>query len=266
MQKDQACLFCGCALKGKRTTEHVFPDWLLKARRLSQHEIERVVIGRDGKEKTRRKAHVLDKIRLGPVCGDCNSGWMSDLEDKAKKVLTPLFDVKSIPKLKPAKREVLALWTVKTAAMLNWSSNYGRLVTADEIRVLNGGSTIPDQISVYLAHNPYKTKVEWLETEAWETIVPTHLTMVGANGWKIALQFGNLCLIAAKTPDPRLIVIHAEDVHVPIYSPSVVPLKKRLVGKLEEKDSGQRFRRIVGLLTAVAADYDGSDPIRESYI
>ena len=181
-------------------------------------------------------------------------------------MLTPLFDAKSIPNLSPAKRKTIALWTVKTAAMLNWSSNHKRLFSASEIRALNGGGTIPELISVYLAHNPYKTKVEWLETEAWETIRPTDMTMVGANGWKIALQFGNLCLIAAKTPDPRLVIVHVEDVHVPIERPSGVPIEKHLAGRLEKATSRQRLWRYVGMLTAVHPSYDGSDPVRESYI
>lgn len=124
----RACVFCG---DGPVTREHVFPQWLkklpvptelLKLTLVPQPvERSRTVFDEDGRYVTvidvlgGRKplpTHVEVKV----VCGGCNNGWMSDLEDEVIPILTKLA-LKKAHKLSADEQAVLARWHVKTALM-----------------------------------------------------------------------------------------------------------------------------------------------------
>ncbi len=51
------------------------------------------------------------------VCEPCNTGWMSDLEEQVKPVLTPLINGASTT-VAAGHRRLLALWATKTAIAL----------------------------------------------------------------------------------------------------------------------------------------------------
>ncbi|MGW7103772.1 hypothetical protein [Streptomyces sp. NPDC054838] len=51
---------------------------------------------------------------LKDVCGNCNSGWMNDLENRAEKTLVPLLRGQHTH-VSAADAEVLATWAAKTA-------------------------------------------------------------------------------------------------------------------------------------------------------
>jgi hypothetical protein len=59
--------------------------------------------------------------RVKHVCGGCNQGWMSRLEEAAKPILMPMmFD--NLPLvLSPSDQWTLARWAVKTALMVDLS-------------------------------------------------------------------------------------------------------------------------------------------------
>lgn len=110
------CFFCG--RDDKLTREHVFPRWLRKPLR----DERRFEIGmwlrsslpiEKGPTIQRRRTDAI----LRRVCESCNSGWMSDLENDVRPLLTPLIAGETIV-VSGADRELLLRWALKTAAVL----------------------------------------------------------------------------------------------------------------------------------------------------
>jgi hypothetical protein len=68
--------------------------------------------GPDGAERTWRGVNLSIKVKF--LCSSCNSGWMSDLENKARRWLGPMLQDLSIP-LDQTAQALVARWAVKTA-------------------------------------------------------------------------------------------------------------------------------------------------------
>jgi hypothetical protein len=113
-EKEWRCAFC--RKKGTRSTEHVIPEWL-----------SAVIPGQGPVQVTREE---LDKgdvqewshpslitIVNREICEDCNTGWMSDLENRAKGIVTALVLGKPAYSAIAATRITLAAWVAKTVAM-----------------------------------------------------------------------------------------------------------------------------------------------------
>jgi hypothetical protein len=106
------CIFCS---KAGLTKEHLWPVWatpLLGISRAEKHTeqsftTQNTVLIRP--PRTKAKPGPLRTKKLRVVCGGCNSGWMSALEDTAKPMLTAL--ITSQPRaLTSDDLEVLARW------------------------------------------------------------------------------------------------------------------------------------------------------------
>ncbi len=100
----------------KRTREHALPSWLLE------------VLPGEGPLTHMRSATptgpaeqiwTTDKIDIvvRRVCDPCNTGWMSELETKARPFLTPLIQGRGRA-LHRGGQSLLAAWSVKTALAL----------------------------------------------------------------------------------------------------------------------------------------------------
>lgn len=106
----------GCAFCGSRplTREHVWPDWLRKLiapdavthRRTTEVEFSVV----EDREYPSRPFNVTVRA----VCAECNSGWMSRLEERAKPLLLPGLHGRG-KQLAAGGQETLATWAFKTA-------------------------------------------------------------------------------------------------------------------------------------------------------
>jgi hypothetical protein len=88
------CIFCQTTTK--MTNEHVWGDWIKDhvERRANKHGHAYVLKPRPGEPdevvvRTRAGDHIDAKVKI--VCADCNSGWMSRLQETAKPFLIPLF-------------------------------------------------------------------------------------------------------------------------------------------------------------------------------
>ncbi len=80
------CVFCGH--EGKKTSEHVFPLW---TRETVPPDVrgESGYIFRDGSGHFQVVPGMpVAALEIKRVCAACNNGWMSDLERKAKVLLT----------------------------------------------------------------------------------------------------------------------------------------------------------------------------------
>jgi hypothetical protein len=94
----------------------VFAAWLLEY--LSAKNLRMSAFRRsdDGSSTPYRKEITLDSFRLNRICEDCNSGWMSRLEGRAKPVIKSLIsgDAK-LTSLDTERRRLLARWAGKIA-------------------------------------------------------------------------------------------------------------------------------------------------------
>lgn len=85
----RSCVFCGNA---PTTSEHVWSDWLRRQLAIDEAMEHTRLLERHGKLV---ESLVFDdkpyKQTVKAVCGECNGGWMSQLEQHARSVLTDMI-------------------------------------------------------------------------------------------------------------------------------------------------------------------------------
>jgi len=110
------CFFC--ARDAKLTREHVIPRWLRKplgdTPRWEMDMWYRTELEMEKSPPLWRRR--TDQI-LRRVCGDCNSGWMSNLEVEVRPLLEPLI-AGEVLVVSSSDQDLLRRWALKTAAVL----------------------------------------------------------------------------------------------------------------------------------------------------
>ncbi len=130
------CVFCGS--ESDLTREHVLPDWLTEIGLEFEPQIHHVgpinVLPREWTSKPFRTT-----VRM--VCGNCNSGWLSELEGAAKPILAPLIrgEGRRIPYEDQA---LIAAWTCKTALV-------SMLISSDDARLAGYGVPPTEYTALY---------------------------------------------------------------------------------------------------------------------
>jgi hypothetical protein len=142
------CFFCGS--KAPKTREHALPRWLGLPLG-GDVGIDTFLHGdpanlqRGPTVRRRRVDHVLRR-----VCGSCNNGWMSTLEQSVEALLTQLVAGSSV-RLWTARQVELARWTVKTAATLSATSKEPNAIAQALRRQLAAGDDLSAHIVVSAA-------------------------------------------------------------------------------------------------------------------
>jgi len=107
----RSCVFCGST--DGLTKEHVFGDWLSRIGLDLAPVVYRAgPLNRIGRDLGVPRAPFRQTVR--DVCGRCNGGWMSRLEDIAKIILTPLI-LGDSGFIQPPDQGAIAAWVQKTA-------------------------------------------------------------------------------------------------------------------------------------------------------
>jgi hypothetical protein len=147
----RACIFCGEQASSK---EDAWPPRWLTKRFLTSSELAHVEAERGGVSLGKWRASG-GNIRVGCVCGACNNGWMSRLEEAASQVVAPLIeslfeqqkqeiDTRSLP--------TLAAWSVKTAMVLeSFNPDLRPFYSTSERTQIRLTRTIPQGTFVWLA-------------------------------------------------------------------------------------------------------------------
>jgi hypothetical protein len=86
------CIFCGELLTGNREKEHIIPRWLLEHMGIRDTELFLAVAKSDDNTIMESRTQAADEFVEGRVCGGCNSGWMSKLENESKGLLISLIE------------------------------------------------------------------------------------------------------------------------------------------------------------------------------
>jgi hypothetical protein len=108
----RTCAFCGRRANSK---EHAWPEWVISLFR--GHGDATIVAERDG-EEPREWRGINASVKVRRVCHDCNTGWMSNLENEARPLLLPLIRGEHTT-LSGPQRILVATWCLKTAMVFD---------------------------------------------------------------------------------------------------------------------------------------------------
>lgn len=153
------CWFCP-ATSGRKSKEHVFPQWLsahfgARAEVVTPHRFS----GMTGELLSERPSKPLSGFKCGDVCAECNNGWMSQVEDRVRPILTA---DRRLGRLTQDEAASLAHWFAKTAAVLNVSQPYRLLFPAGDRHKLATG--IPDRATVRIFKARHQNGlVDWVQ-------------------------------------------------------------------------------------------------------
>jgi hypothetical protein len=116
------CAFCGRAMprsgRGARSREHCLGQWIVPYVTAAGSRITHTVTNERGEVIRGPWTAKTFAIVTGKTCEECNSRWMSDLENAVKPHLIPLLEHHPLRVLDAPARRVLATWATKTALAL----------------------------------------------------------------------------------------------------------------------------------------------------
>jgi hypothetical protein len=114
MAVQKTCLFCQRSGHSKITHEHAWPKWLI-TRRGSLVEN----FNKDYQTGELRTWHSKGETAIvtNDVCKECNNGWMSDLEQVAKRIVRPLMSGTLTIWLSVEDQELLRCLIIKSVMM-----------------------------------------------------------------------------------------------------------------------------------------------------
>lgn len=141
------CWMCGRA--GRLTLEHAFPDWVRKIFAKDGHDITLSDHRAGMTQGSLAWTNTSGEVTVRSVCGDCNTGWMCDLEGRCKPLLEPLILGHHMP-LAPDDQAAVGLWAVQTAWVLQSRNPTTSTSTAERRRALATDRSVPDGVQVLL--------------------------------------------------------------------------------------------------------------------
>lgn len=154
------CIFCG--VFGALSAEHMFPDWLTDILPLEwnnhSHTISRApnflsyALGQKIEKQTKVISGDTGSRKLRVVCRKCNSEWMSQLQQKAKPLLTEAILGRWANY--GDHLELIAQWCLMTAMVHEFDDVEYVGFTKEERRKFFEAKTIPDNVSIWIGLAP----------------------------------------------------------------------------------------------------------------
>ncbi len=204
----RACLFCASPLgrgkAGNVSAEHVFPRWLL-----DELSLEKVVITPTWHDQPlgtllNERRHTWGSLTAGRICGRCNNGWLSDLENLAKPILLELLHVRrSIEELSRAETFLVASWATKTFYTLSAAIQENRVSIEQYHQLYGDRLRLPEGVYVFAAQRPVDSRAHFTVDATWThsgALVPVEAALVAKNSYKALLQLGELSLLVVCWP------------------------------------------------------------------
>lgn len=218
------CLFCGTPLTGKRSVEHVFPQWLQEKYGLHKEGVLQTHFSEVGDVLSSRH-HSLAKHVCGRICKACNNGWMAQIETKTKPLVCDLAEHRySFSDLNSQQCLLLALWACKTAYSLHAASNYRMIVPEIHLRLLANQTTgLPEGVWVFGHQHNCSEPFAWWQSPSWhitadeEILTEDFLDSVSSTAYKICFSIRDLALIVAYNPFPNMRLVLWKYFHYPIW-------------------------------------------------
>ena len=231
---EQKCIFCGDRLLGSRTREHVLPEWLAEFLNISEASIQPTHFSDEGDVISSRH-HPIDQLLCGRVCGGCNNGWMSQLENSNIEVLKDLIQGKrDIINLNPTEKGNLARWACKTAYALHAASNYRKIIPDEHFHLIKNGAFAS---GVFILGKSFENPSPWVQSSDaeknsvfswmqnsmwWVSMQPEanrdeEARNLSPESYKISLQIGGLLLLVAFHPMKNTQLALDAAFHVPLH-------------------------------------------------
>jgi len=148
-----ACIFCG--VKGRKLTkEHAWPDWLADVFR----EFKSSTFYRDPAPTGDLQSWITKSFAatVRVVCVECNSTWMSEIENAAKPLLIPMVRPGPAITLDSYQKRSIANWAFLRAVVLQYTG--GQVVVPQSHVtefVKNRRPPLKSTIRVAAYNNPY---------------------------------------------------------------------------------------------------------------
>jgi hypothetical protein len=184
------CAFCG---EAGVTDEHIIADWIkrLLPVETKHHRFRGAKSAEGSSNKTglRQLQGSAFTAKTRKVCARCNSGWMSELEELARPLLTPLIHGETLT-LQPEDQAVLAGWIAKTVMTADTLYLESSAITECDRRTVRATFRPPDNWSIWLAlhHNSdWRTGLDHIgsalhreaDYERNKNVVSTQSTTIG---------------------------------------------------------------------------------------
>jgi hypothetical protein len=181
--------------------EHVWPKWLEDVIPKYSPQTHHLVADPDTPLTRQGTSKKRVTLTVNRVCEACNSGWMSDLETAARRIMVrPVEGRPSI--LDPVAQRTMATWAVKTA--MAWSLCYGGSypVPTEHYRWMRDNVEPPPNTMVLVAGyggRRYNHLGVW---KALEVVPKGHEPSEHANGYVATISAGHLVLQVLGTTFP----------------------------------------------------------------
>jgi hypothetical protein len=214
------CIFCGEPLRGKRTKEHVIPQWLLDHLGMRDHDLYLAVARTDDDTVTKSRRNVAANLVAGRVCSNCNNGWMSTLEDQARPILINLIEAdQSLFSITAEERFIVSRWAAKTAYALSHATPLKKTPDPVHMRFLvDNPATLPPGVGVFAQQVTTRNTFANIQRNRWPVQIEVPLpNSASAGRYKIALEFRHLMLLVAFWPLPKGHYLLAAGIHVPLW-------------------------------------------------
>lgn len=158
------CAFCD--QPAKLTKEHLWARWTKQLVRYDDDKHEHTVEVRN--PTTVEKA---DRIGAGDVrnrglkivCGACNGGWMGDLEEQVKPLLTPMI-LGQYTRLSPAAQLIVSRWVAMKVAVGEYFDPPRAAVTLAERRAIMNDQPLPGWRFWWGRYNRERSGTQYIHT------------------------------------------------------------------------------------------------------
>lgn len=151
----KVCIFCeGTGL----SKEHFWPDWI--SSHISKADTDKHITEIHSgdvrskpelEKKIERQGNLVTK-KFRVVCRDCNSGWMSRLEESVKPFILSAMQNKNIT-LNPEQVAMLARWVVMKVLVAEQNHDGTQVTPTDDRKSFYEDSVIPSYFRVYIARH-----------------------------------------------------------------------------------------------------------------
>jgi hypothetical protein len=210
------CIFCGTT--GTMTAEHVLPNWLSKIGLTEDPRVSSASSWLNRSPQFRGTGKPF-QIKIKSVCTTCNSGWMNDLEEVARPVLTPII-LGSHAFISEKDQPKLALWALKTALVATMVSSatdraegYG--VPSDEFLAVFGRArqlSPPRHVQVWIGRFNGQNHLASVQTTPMAVLEQGLAEPVGPSAYVFSVLLGEMFLQGIRFVQPGT-QLHLETGH-----------------------------------------------------
>jgi hypothetical protein len=199
----------------------VFPDWILRHFQIGDHVIAPQVWN-SGEATSPVRRDPLDRFTLGEICVECNTGWMSRLEEKLKPPLLALSNgERHLTDLTHGEQSIVSRWAVKTGLVLHAATYSATVIPRALYSTLRDNSKKqPPGFTVVATQTPDLAE-DLLAVTAFQSdrffLLRRPGTPSDFGRWKISIRVGILQLLVTYCSDTSWTPVGWRDVHVALW-------------------------------------------------